>query len=71
MKPGDRVNWRFTPRGGYGFSLQVAGILMKLTSKRATIKVARKVAGEWQQEEKTVSVDKLTPRTTNCPELGE
>ena len=71
MNPGDRVNWSYTPQGGYGYTIKVAGVVVKLTNKRATIKVSRKVAGQWKQEEKSVSLDKLTPRMTACPELGE
>ena len=65
------MTWSFTPQGGYGYTIPVAAVVVKLTAKRATIKVARKVGGEWRQEEKSVSVDKLTPRITKCPELGE
>ncbi|MDH0342110.1 hypothetical protein [Chromobacterium haemolyticum] len=71
MKPGDRVNWSYTPRGGYGYTLKVAGVVRKLTTKRATIEVARKVDGVWQKEQRSVSLEKLTPRTKPSPELGE
>lgn len=71
MQPGDRVNWSYMPRGGYGFAQQVAGVVVGRSAKRVTIKVARKDGNEWVLEERRVSLDKLTPRTRNCPELGE
>ena len=72
MSPGAKVNWSHTPSGGYGFSQQVAGVVVRLTAKRATIRVARRLdSGEWGQEVKSVSLDKLTPRTSKCSELGE
>lgn len=71
FSPGDRVNWSYSPRGGYGYTINVAGVVKKLTAKRATIEVARKVNGIWQKEQRSVSVEKLTPRTNLSPELGE
>lgn len=71
MKPGDRVTWSYTPRGGYGYTIKVAAVVKKLTAKRATIEVARNVEGTWQKEQRSVSLEKLTPRTKLSPELGE
>ncbi|NHR04403.1 hypothetical protein HA052_04255 [Chromobacterium haemolyticum] len=71
MKPGDRVNWNYAPRGGYGYMIKVAGVVRKLTTKRAIIEVARKVDGVWKKEQRSVSLAKLTLRTTPSPELGE
>lgn len=34
MSPGAKVNWSHTPSGGYGFSQQVAGVVVRLTAKR-------------------------------------
>lgn len=71
MHPGDRVNWTYRPRGGYSYTINVAGVIKKLTAKRATIEVARKVGDVWQKEQRSVSLEKLTPRTKPSPELGE
>ena len=71
MQSGDRVNWSHTPRGGYGIPQQVAGVVVRLTSKRVIIQVARRVAGAWMREERSVSPEKLTPRTGHCAALGE
>lgn len=71
MQQGDRVNWAYTPRGGYGFTTQVAGVLLKRTAKRATVRVALKVNGAWTQVERSVKLENLTPRKAPCVELGE
>ncbi len=39
MQVGDRVNWQHTPRGGYGYSVCVAGIVTKIAAKRVQIGV--------------------------------
>lgn len=71
LRPGDRVNWAYTPNGGYGYTMSVAAIVVGKAGSRARIRVARKVDGVWKLEEKSVSPEKLTPRTSVCPELGE
>nr|WP_280971426.1 hypothetical protein [Cupriavidus gilardii]WDE72664.1 hypothetical protein [Cupriavidus gilardii] len=71
MQPGDRVNWAYTARGGYGYTIHIAGVVKKVTAKRATIEVARKVNGEWRKEERLVPLEKLTPRQSSAAELGE
>lgn len=71
MQKGDRVNWAYTPRGGYGFTTKVAGIVEAITAKRVRIMVARKVDGRWVKESRSVMPEKLTPRQSSCVELGE
>lgn len=71
MTPGDRVNWAYRPRGGYGYTISVAGVVVARTAKRATIEVARRVDGAWRIERRSVSLGSLTLRTTPSPELGE
>jgi hypothetical protein len=46
MKSGDRVTWQYTTGSGYGYVLPIAGVIRKVTPKRAVIKVARLVRGE-------------------------
>jgi hypothetical protein len=66
------VNWVYdNPRGGYGFTHQVAGVVVTLTAKRAIIKIARKVAGEWTQEQRSVPPGNLTARVGRRAELGK
>lgn len=71
MSPGDRVTWTFSAPGGYGYVVPVAAIVLKVTASRAQIAVARKVSGAWIREKKTVSREKLKPRTDACEALGE
>lgn len=71
LNPGDRVNWTYAARGGYCLTTKVAAVVVRPTGKKVTIRVARKVGSGWVQENRLVSRDKLTPRTSTCPELGE
>jgi hypothetical protein len=71
MQAGDRITWAFTPRGGYGFVIPVAGVVKRITAKRATIEVVKKVGTDWVRERKSVSLAKIKPRVGTCPELGE
>lgn len=71
MDPGDRVTWSFSAPGGYGYVIPVAAIIVKVTASRATITVARKTDRKWGLQEKTVSLEKLSPRTVACEALGE
>lgn len=71
MQPGDRVNWQYAPRGGYGYIVPVAAVVRGATASRAKIEVARKINGAWVRETKTVSRAKLTPRSVACEALGE
>ena len=65
----DRVVWAYRPGGGYGFVIPVAGVVLSVSGGRATIRVARKVAGRWLQESRTVSTSKLYPRQFPAPEV--
>lgn len=47
---GDRVNWRQQPRGGYGFTRNVAGVVTALGPTRVQIRVAQRLGGEWVQQ---------------------
>jgi hypothetical protein len=40
LHPGDRVTWRYTPRGGYGYVIPVDGVVVRV-GKRITIRVQR------------------------------
>lgn len=71
MQTGDRVTWNYAAPGSYGYVIPVAGIVRKVTAKRAVIEIARKVGGEWVKEQKTVALEKLAPRSNPVAELGE
>lgn len=69
MQVGDRVNWQHTPRGGYGYSVCVAGIVTKIAAKRVQIRVAVRSGNEWQQVTKWVEPARLNTREKPVPEL--
>lgn len=71
MQINDRVNWQYKPRGGYGYVIPVAAVVISLTEHKARIRVAQKVTGEWKATERNVVQSSLSPRETVCPELGE
>ena len=40
-QPGDLVTWLHTPRGGYGYTFLVDGVVVSVGPKRVTIEVVR------------------------------
>jgi hypothetical protein len=69
LNPGDKVNWHHEPRGGYGYSVSVAAVVVKVGPKRAQVRTARLVNGEWQQVTRWVDEDRLSTRTKIVPEV--
>lgn len=63
IRVGSRVNWRYRPRGGYGWVIPVAGVVRVLDGKTAQVDVARKVAGQWRVERRRVRLASLVERT--------
>lgn len=49
----------------------VASVVREVTDGRARITVARKVRGVWQREERTVALNRLTPRVKEVPEVDD
>lgn len=45
MKVGDHVTWALVPRGGYGYSILIDAVVLKLHTKHATVEV-KKRSGE-------------------------
>lgn len=45
---GDRVNWRYEPRGSYGFSVPEAALVVRVNFSHVQVLVARFLAGKWQ-----------------------
>lgn len=66
---GDRVNWLYSPRGGYGYVISVAAVVVKVGKSRVNIKIAQRIDGIWVQRFKRVMVDKLTSRDKIVPEV--
>ncbi len=69
MKPGDKVNWLYAPRGGYGYTMNVAAVVVKIGPKRVQIRAARRVNGVWVQQTRWVSKERLSSRAEVVPEV--
>ena len=59
MKIGDHVVWLHEPRGGYGYTMHILGIVEAISEKRVKIGV-RKVDGSWVS--RWVTPQRLKPR---------
>lgn len=60
IKPGDRLVWLYTPRGGYGYSYAVDARVVKVGAKKVQIEVPHVHLGpvlRW------VSPERLRPRS--------
>lgn len=69
LRPGDKVNWLHEPRGGYGYSMNVAAVVVKIGPKRIQVRAAKRVNGEWHQVMRWVEVERLSPRSEAVPEV--
>ena len=63
MNVGDKVNWLYQPRGGYGYIIAVAGIVTKVGPKKMQIRVAKRDGADWLLQTKWVQPDRLMPRS--------
>lgn len=68
FEAGDRVNWSYRPTSGHGHVVPLAAVMREVTDGRDRIAVACKVQGVWQREERTVALNRLTPRVKEVPE---
>lgn len=57
---GDLIYWSYTPRGGYGWTYRVLGVVKKVARKRVQIEVTRDKTGE--KELRWVTPEKLQKR---------
>jgi len=64
VKPGDKVFYRHTHRGGYGFEVSYPAVVVKVNAKTVRIRLGRAetVSGPIVAVERSVSPDKLTSR---------
>jgi hypothetical protein len=62
LKIGDEVNWLYEPRGGYGYTQQIAGVVAKLGRAKVQIRVAQRARDSWVAVERWVSAEKLSNR---------
>lgn len=70
-EPGQKVNWQHEPRGGYGYVINVAAVVVKVGRARVQICVARRVSGEWVQTTRWVSNERLSSRAVVVPEVDD
>jgi conjugative relaxase-like TrwC/TraI family protein len=60
---GDKVNWPYEPRGGYGYTQSVASVVTKLGREKVQIRVAKREPHGWVTAERWVTAEKLSERT--------
>jgi hypothetical protein len=63
--PGDKVNWLYEARGGYGYVSSVAAVVSRVGSKRVEIRIASRSRDQWVVMTRWVQPERLTPR--NAP----
>ena len=68
---GAKVVWKHSPKGGYGYTFPVAGIVVRPGGDLTRIQIAEKspLTGEWRKREKTVRTERLFPRAMHVPQL--
>src|SRR5271157_304125 len=66
VKVGDKINWSYEPRGGYGYTQQIAGVVTKLGREKIQIRVAKRDNGSWVAAERWVVPDKLSGRVSRA-----
>ncbi len=71
FKIGDKVNWIYTPKGSYGYSINIAAIVVEIGSKKIKIRVARQNNGQWQQVFRWVEPKNLSARINVVPEVDD
>lgn len=71
LEVGDRVNWMYCARGGYGYITPVAAVILKIGPKRVQVRVAQRIAGTWHTKTVWVEADSLKPRVSQVPEVDE
>lgn len=65
---GDRVNWQYTPPGGWGYAITIAAIVISYTKKRVKIVIAKKVNEKWVKVVRFTKPEKLSHRHKDCPD---
>ncbi len=69
VKVGDKVNWLYEQRGGYGFSINVAAVVTKVGNKKVQVRAAMRSNGEWLQVKRWVDPMRLSNRVNLIPEV--
>lgn len=68
---GNRVNWRYEPRGGCGFSVSVAAVVVRVGPRRVKVRAARFVAGQWVSVIRYVDPARLSVRSVHVPTVDD
>ena len=63
FRVGDRIWWCYTGRGGYGYQLRAAGIVLSVGRVKVRVRVMRRSGGIWVPEFKCCKPENLRPRT--------
>src|SRR5690606_25227294 len=72
LVPGARVTWFYEQRGGWGYVIHVAAVVVRIGPKRVLIRAAsRRIGGEWRIVERWVRPDRLRPRDEYVPVVDE
>src|SRR5690606_32892205 len=72
FQPGTRVTWRYEQRGGWGYVIPVAAVVVRVGPKRVLIRAAsRRIGGEWRIVERWVRPDRLRSRDEYVPVVDE
>src|ERR1700756_3105874 len=67
LKIGDRVNWAYEPRGGYGYIQQIAGVVTRIGDEKLQIRVAKRQHDtDWVATTRWVKPEKLTRRQSRA-----
>ena len=72
FQPGTRVTWRYEQRGGWGYVIPVAAVVVRVGPRRVLIRAAsRRIGGEWRIVERWVRPGRLRPRDEYVPVVDE
>jgi hypothetical protein len=66
VKVGDKINWSYEPRGGYGYTQQIAGVVTRLGREKIQIRVAKRDNGNWVATDRWIMPDKLSGRVSRA-----
>lgn len=59
MRTGDLVWWRYTARGGYGYTRRIPGVFLRQTMRRVAIEVLKR---DGTRARRFVLLDNVEPR---------
>src|SRR5208282_1416652 len=66
LKIGDEVNWLYEPRGGYGYTQQIAGVVTRLGGEKIQIRVAKRDGDKWVATKRWVKPENLSARASRA-----